>query len=105
MDANDELGDLLLGFKDGAVNVTGPESLLSYCNGNVSSVTNVYWYKYYNLLKDEVREANFGTYDEFIDNAGNIMDYVEDSFQLPFNVTSNCYWAVRLIYLPIVEQE
>ena len=56
----DEAWNFVLGFKDGVVGVTGSTSLAAYCNGNVSSVDDVYWNNFNSLWKTpDIAKTNF----------------------------------------------
>ena len=96
----DEAWNFVLGFKDGVVGVTGSQSLASYCNGNLSSVDDIYWNNFNELWKTpEIASTNF--------NQANIevsfrafFGYVKKVFQWPYFVLYSCYYALGEIYDP-----
>jgi hypothetical protein len=65
--------DFLNGFKDGAVRVTGEESKLYYCNGNLSDSINVFYNNYAPYFSDPT--TNFND-ENRRDSLTNIMYYV-----------------------------
>ena len=56
-----EVWNWLSGFKDGLAGLTPNESKLRLCNGNVSRMTDIYFWNYWYLFLDQKTiETNFG---------------------------------------------
>jgi len=50
----------LVGFKDGLANLTPADSKIRLCNGNMSKLTDTYYWNYYYIFVDEATiELNF----------------------------------------------
>ena len=55
-----EMWNWLVGFKDGLANLTPEDSKIRLCNGNMSKLTDTYYWNYYFLFLDEKTiEVNF----------------------------------------------
>mmetsp|Transcript_1657 Transcript_1657/g.2929 ORF Transcript_1657/g.2929 Transcript_1657/m.2929 type:complete len:220 (-) Transcript_1657:67-726(-) len=100
MDTAAETLDFVNGFKDGVVRVTGTESLLYYCNGNLSDSTDVWFYNYQQYFVDTATiDENFNA-----DNSATtmlaIVNHIKTSLQWPYFLTYSCYWSLEEIYRP-----
>ena len=91
----------LSGFKNGAVAVTGNESLYTWCNANFSSFQQVYYINYVEYLgfnPDAFTEVNTE------ETTRDLLTYVKDSIQWPFQTLYSCYWAQELLLDPMHSQ-
>jgi len=90
------------GFKNGAVAVTGNESLYSYCNNNFSDFQQVYYTNFVELLgfnPDAFTDVNEeATTRELLIN-------VQYTLQWPYQTLYSCYWAQELLLDPMQDQD
>lgn len=86
----------LAGMKDGTVGVTGSESKLALCNGNVSTSIQVYtlnFEPYYNDPATSFNKENWNI------TMTKLADFTGRALRWPFHTVYNCYWAANdLIY-------
>lgn len=108
----DEFGDVfqfLDGLKDGTVAITGTDSKLFLCDGNVSATLDVWWFNWQPYTVDvgtKFDTVNWPTtMDALSENTGKM-------FRWPFFTLWSCYWATNdLIYrydslkVPLLLQE
>ena len=88
-----------LGFKDGAILVTGNNSKWTYCNGNITETNDVFWYSYLGLFGPSVVSTNFNPTNR--DNSlTSFFGMVNDTMRWPYYTLYSCYWAATNLYEP-----
>jgi hypothetical protein len=97
-----EAMQFLSGFKNGAVAVTGNESLYSWCNNNFSDFQQIYYINFVELLgfnPDAFTEVNTEA------TTRDLLINVQYTMQWPFQTLYSCYWAQELLLDPINDQD
>jgi hypothetical protein len=82
-----------MGFKDGIIKYQTEDSLMSYCNKNISQVEFIF-YKNWELIF--IDSATIATNFELINlttTFANIMVYISQIMKWPYFMSFSCYWG------------
>lgn len=86
----------MAGLKDGSVAITGGDSKLSYCNGNLSITLDLFYNNWVTFTVDASTQFDSLNWNATV---GTMMEYFALVLAYPFEQTYSCYWAANdMIY-------
>ena len=94
-----------LGYKDGVVAMTGPDSLFAQCDGNWTETNGIFYFQFFELFGPTVVTDNFGLAANRDASIRRLLNGVKRALQWPFFTLHSCYWAGVLLYEPRYGQD
>lgn len=105
LSSNTDYGNFAIGIKDGIVFVTGDESKMFFCNGNLSQSVNVFYGNYYQYFVDQVTIDDKFSSVNMQTTLGEFAEHISTSLRWPYFVSYSCYWSHYELYSSFDEQD